>query len=561
MTEQKESLNFIEEIIEEDLRNGKHEGRIHTRFPPEPNGYLHIGHTKAIWVSFGLAEKYGGLTNLRFDDTNPTTEETEYVESIKRDIAWLGYSWDEREYFTSDYFQTLYDYAVDLIKKGLAFVDDSTAEEIAEQKGVVTKPGTDSPYKNRSIEDNLDLFERMKNGEFEDGSKVLRVKVDMTAPNMHMRDPVIYRIKKETHHRTGDDWCIYPMYDFAHGQSDSIEKITHSLCSLEFIHHRPLYDWFIEKLEIFPSRQIEFARMNVSYMITSKRRLLKLVQEGVVTGWDDPRMPTISGLRRRGYTPKSIREFCAATGLAKRDNMIEVELLESMLRSELNQTADRVHVILNPVPLHITNYPEGKVEMMVAQINPMDEDSPSREIPFSGRLLMERDDFLEEDPGKKYYRMAPGKNVRLKNGYILNCTGCTKDADGNITEVQATYYEDSRSGSDTSGVKAKGTLHWVSAEQAIEAEVRLYDRLFSDPTPMAHEGKDYMDFINPDSLKVVEKAYCEPYLMNAKQGDKFQFIRLGYFTPDYDSKPERLIFNRTVSLKDSWSKKQKNQKK
>jgi len=557
MSEHKESLNFIEEIIEEDLRNGKHEGRIHTRFPPEPNGYLHIGHTKAIWVSFGLAEKYGGITNLRFDDTNPTTEETEYVDNIKKDIAWLGYKWDEREYYTSDYFQTLYGYAVDLIKKDLAFVDDSTAEEIAQQKGVPTKPGTESPYKTRSIEENLRLFEGMKNGEFEDGSKVLRVKVDMSSPNMHMRDPVIYRIKKETHHRTGDDWCIYPMYDFAHGQSDSIEKITHSLCSLEFIHHRPLYNWFIEKLEIFPSRQIEFARMNVSYMITSKRKLLRLVEGGMVSGWNDPRMPTISGLRRRGYTPKSIRDFCAATGLAKRDNVIEIELLESILRSELNQDAQRVHVVLNPVPLVITNYPEGKVEMMVAKINPMDDDSPSREIPFSGRLLIERDDFMEVDPGKKYYRMAPGRNVRLKNGYILNCTGCTKDADGNITEVQATYYENSRSGSDTSGVKPKGTMHYVSEQHAIEAQVNLYDRLFTDPTPTSHEDKDYLEFVNTDSLKVVEKAYCEPYLSNAKQNDKFQFIRLGYFTPDYDSTSERLIFNRTVSLKDKWKKKSK----
>jgi len=557
MNEQKESLNFIEEFIEEDIRNGKHDGRIHTRFPPEPNGYLHIGHTKAIWVNFGLAEKYGGGTNLRFDDTNPTTEETEYVDNIKKDIAWLGYSWGEREYYTSDYFQQLYDFAVDLIKKGLAFVDDSTAEEISEQKGVVTKPGTDSPYKTRSVEENLDLFGRMKAGEFEDGAKVLRVKVDMSAPNMHMRDPVIYRIKKETHHRTGDDWCIYPMYDFAHGQSDSIEKITHSLCSLEFIHHRPLYNWFIEKLDIFPSRQIEFARMNVSYMITSKRKLLRLVEEGLVSGWDDPRMPTISGLRRRGFTPKSIRDFCAATGLAKRDNMIEIELLESILRGELNKTTDRVHVVLDPVPLVITNYPEGKVEMMVAQINPMDGNSPTREIPFSGRLLIEREDFQEVDPGKKYYRMAPGKNVRLKNGYILNCTGCTKDADGRITEIQATYYEDSKSGSDTSGVKPKGTMHYVSEAHAIGAEVRIYDRLFTDPDPTSHEGKDYLEFVNPNALKVIKKAYCEPFLANAKVGDKYQFIRMGYFTPDYDSSPEHLVFNRTVSLKDSWSKKKK----
>jgi len=557
MTEHKESLNFIEEIIEADLAAGKHDGRVLTRFPPEPNGYLHIGHTKAIWVNFGLAAKYGGQTNLRFDDTNPTTEETEYVDNIKKDIAWLGYSWGDREYYTSDYFQQLYDFAVDLIKQGVAFVDDSTAEEIALQKGYPNKPGKDSPFKTRSVEENLELFEGMKNGEFADGSRVLRAKLDMSSPNMHMRDPVLYRIKKETHHRTGDEWCIYPMYDFAHGQSDSIEKITHSLCSLEFIHHRPLYNWFIEKLDIFPSRQIEFARMNVSYMITSKRKLLRLVEEGLVTGWNDPRMPTISGLRRRGYTPSSIREFCAATGLARRDNVIEVELLESILRSQLNKTTQRVHVVLDPVPLVITNYPAGKTEMMVAAINPEDENSPTREIPFSGRLLIEREDFMEVDPGKKYYRMAPGKNVRLKNGYILNCTGCTKDADGKITEIQATYFENSRSGSDTSGVKAKGTLHYVSEQHAIHAEVRLYDRLFTDPTPTAHEGIDYLEFFNPESLKVVEKAYCEPFLANAKQEDKFQFIRLGYFTPDYRSTPVHLIFNRTVSLKESWSPKKK----
>ena len=558
MTEtKKEYKNFIEEIIEEDIANNKHGARIHTRFPPEPNGYLHIGHCKAIWISFGLAAKYGGKTNLRFDDTNPSKEKTEYVDSIKADIKWLGYDWEDREYYASDYFPQLYEFAKTLIKKGFAFVDDSTAEEIAIQKGRPDKPGTESPYRNRSIEENLELFEKMKNGEFEDGSKVLRAKIGTTSSNMHMRDPVIYRIKKETHHRTGDDWCIYPMYDFAHGQSDSIEEITHSLCSLEFKHHRPLYNWFIEKLEIFPSRQIEFARMNVAYMITSKRKLLKLVEEGLVTAWDDPRMPTLSGMRRRGFPPMALREFCAKTGVAKRDNVIEIELLESVVRNSLNKSTDRVHVVLDPLKVIISNYPEGEEEMLTAVNNPEDENSPSREIPFSREIYIEKSDFAEEAPNRKYFRMAPERNVRLKNAYILHCEGFKKNDAGEIEEVYCTYYKDSKSGSDTSGVKAKGTLHWVSAAHAINAKVRIYDRLFTDPTPTSHEDKDYLEFYNKDSLKVIEKAYLEPSLKSAKVGDQFQFMRMGYFILDRDTTEDQLVFNRTMSLKDTWSKKQK----
>ncbi len=553
----KEKLNFIEQIIEEDIANGKHEGRIHTRFPPEPNGYLHIGHAKAITVSFGIAEKYNGKANLRFDDTNPTTEDTEYVESIQKDINWLGYEWEGNALFTSDYFPQLHAFAVKLIQKGLAYVDDSTPEEIAEQKGVPTKPGTESPFRSRSIEENLDLFERMKNGEFEDGSRVLRAKIDMTSPNMHMRDPVLYRIKKEHHHRTGDDWCIYPMYDFAHGQSDSIENITHSLCSLEFRHHRPLYDWFIENLEIFPSRQIEFARMNVEYMITSKRRLLKLVNENYVAGWDDPRMPTISGMRRRGFPPKAIRDFCVSTGLTKRDNMIEMSKLEQFVRQELNATTSRVMAVLNPVKLVITNYPEGQVEQMSLVNNPEDENSGTREVPFSRELYIERDDFKTEPQGRKYYRLAPEKNVRLKGAYIIHCEDFITNDAGEVTEIHCTYYPDSKSGSDTSGVKAKGTLHWVSIPHAIEAKVNVYDRLFSDPTPMAHEGKDFLEFYNKESLQVIEKAYCEPSLANAQAGERFQFMRLGYFCADEQSTSDNLTFNRTVTLKDTWAKKNK----
>lgn len=552
MEDKKEPLNFIEEFIEEDIRNGKHAGRIHTRFPPEPNGYLHIGHCKAIWINFELAKKYGGKTNLRFDDTNPTTEDTEYVDSIKGDIHWLGYDWEGREYYASDYFGQLYEYALVLIRKGLAYVDDSTQEEIAAQKGTPSQPGTESPYRSRSIEENLDLFERMKNGEFPDGARVLRAKGDLSSPNMHMRDPILYRIKRDHHHRTGDDWLIYPMYDFAHGQSDSIEGITHSLCSLEFIHHRPLYDWFIEKLEIFPSRQIEFARMNVSYMITSKRRLLKLVNEGHVSGWDDPRMPTIAGMRRRGYPAEALREFCKRTGVAKRDNLIEIELLEHCVREVLNRDALRVMAVLDPVKLVITNYPAGQTELMEVENNPEAPETGSRQVPFSGELYIEREDFMEE-PSKKFFRLAPGQMVRLKSAYIIQCEDFVKDpATGQVTEIHCTYFPESRSGNDTSGLKAKGTLHWVSAAQAIDAEVRMYERLFTDPEPTSHEGKDFMEFVNPESLRVISHAQVEPGLRDAVPGQSYQFIRKGYFSADADSTPEKPVFNLTATLKDSW---------
>ena len=555
--ERKESLNFIEEIVEEDIRNGKHAGRVHTRFPPEPNGYLHIGHAKAIVVSYGIAERYGGIYNLRFDDTNPVTEDTEYVDAIKQDIRWLGYDWEDREYYASDYFPQLYEMAIDLIKKGLAYVDDSTPEEIARMKGTPTQAGEESPYRSRSVEENLDLFERMKNGEFEEGSRVLRARIDMSSPEMHMRDPVIYRIKFAHHHRTGDEWCIYPMYDFAHGQSDSLEEITHSLCSLEFRHHRPLYDWLIEKLEIFPSRQIEFARMNVAYMITSKRKLLQLVNEKYVSGWDDPRMPTLSGMRRRGYPPAAIRTFCNKAGVAKRENTIEYELLESCVREELNRSVPRVMAVLNPLKVVLTNYPEGKVEQMEVINNPEDPSMGSRTMPFSRELYIERTDFMENPPNKKYFRLAPDKDVRLKAGYIIHCDEVIKDEAGEITELRCSYYPDSRSGSDTSGIKVKGTIHWVSADHALEAEVRLYDRLFTDPSPGSHEGKDFKEFFNHDSLEILEKAYVEPALANAKPTEDFQFLRMGYFSVDQDSTPEKLVFNRTTTLRDTWAKVQK----
>ena len=551
----KEALNFIEQIITEDLENGKHEGRIHTRFPPEPNGYLHIGHAKAICINFELAKKFGGLTNLRFDDTNPTTEDTSYVESIKRDIKWLGFEW-ANELYASDYFETLYGYAVKLIEKGLAYVDDSSAAEIAEMKGVPTMPGVESPYRERSIAENLELFQGMRDGLFEDGAKVLRAKVDMTSPNMHMRDPVIYRIKRDHHHRTGDQWIIYPMYDFAHGQSDSIEHITHSLCSLEFRHHRPLYDWFIEQLEIFPSRQIEFARMNVEYMITSKRKLLKLVEEGLVSGWDDPRMPTISGMRRRGYPADAIRTFCDKAGVAKRENLIEYALLESCVRTSLNASSARVMGVLDPVKLVITNYPEGQEEILEAINNPEDETMGSRKIPFSRNLYIERDDFMEDAP-KKYFRMSPGRCVRLKNAFIVECQEAIKDAEGNITEIHCTYFKDSKSGQDTSGIKAKGTIHWVSIEHAIQAEVRNYDKLFTVPQPTKEEDRDFLEFFNPASLRSNAHAFVEPSLIEAENGTVFQFMRKGYYAVDETSNPDKLVFNRTCTLKDSWGKAKK----
>lgn len=548
------SLNFIEKFIEEDIANGKHGGKVHTRFPPEPNGYLHIGHAKAIVVNFEIAKKYGGKTNLRLDDTNPTTEETHFVENIKNDIKWLGYEWEGEEVYASDYFEQLYKYAVDLIKKGLAYVDDSSAEEIAEMKGTPTVPGKNSPYRERSVEENLRLFEGMRNEEFPDGSKVLRAKGDMASPNMHMRDSVMYRIKHEHHHRTGDEWCIYPMYDFAHGQSDSMEGITHSLCSIEFENHRPLYNWYIEKLGIFPSRQIEFARMNVSYMITSKRRLAKLVTDGFVTGWDDPRMPTLAGMRRRGIPAKAIRDFCDEAGVAKRTNVIEIEKLEFNTRSVLNKTTARAMAVLNPVKVIITNYPEDKVEYMETVNNPEDESMGSRKLPFSRELFIERDDFMI-DPPKKFFRLGPGRNVRLKSAYILHCEDYKANPEtGEVEEIYCTYYPDSRSGSDTSGVKAKGVIHFVSAAHAKEAEVRMYDRLFTDPTPDAHEGKDYLDFFNEDSLKTIN-ALIEPALAEVEPGRQLQFMRKGYFCVDTDSTAEKPIFNLTIGLRDSWKKK------
>lgn len=551
-TETNESLNFIEQIIVEDIANGKHAGTVHTRFPPEPNGFLHVGHCRAIVLNFDLGIKYGGKTNLRMDDTNPTTEKTDYVDNIKNDITWLGYEWDNNVLYTSDYFGQLFDFAMTLIKKGLAYVDDSTAEEISEQKGEPTKPGKNSPYRDRSIEENVKLFEGMRAGEFEDGSRVLRAKIDMSSPNMHMRDPVLYRIKHEHHHRTGNEWCIYPMYDFAHGQSDSVEGITHSLCSLEFRHHRPLYDWCIEKLEIFPSRQIEFARMNVSYMITSKRKLLKLVEENLVKGWDDARMPTIAGMRRRGYPAKAIREFCRGIGLTKRDNVIEVERLEHHVRQELNLLSTRVMAVLDPLKVVITNYPEDKVEMLSSVVNPEDPEGGTREMPFSREIYIEKSDFAKEAPNKKYFRMAPDRNVRLKNAYILHCEGFDEDpTTGEVTTVYCTYYPDSKSGSDTSGVKAKGTLHFVSIAQAVEAEVRLYDRLFTEPEPTAHEGVDYLEFFNKDSEEITT-ALVEPYLENPEAGHFYQFMRKGYFTADPDSKPGKPVFNQTVGLRSSY---------
>lgn len=552
MSETKRGLNFIEQIIEEHNEKGKYGGRVYTRFPPEPNGYLHIGHAKSICLNFGIAQQYGGQTNLRFDDTNPVAEDTEYVDAIREDVEWLGFEWNEERY-ASNYFQNLYDLAVQLIKKGKAYVDDSTAEEIAEMKGTPTKPGVESPYRNRSVEENLDLLERMKNGEFPDGARVLRAKIDMANPNMHLRDPLMYRIKNVEHHRTGDAWHIYPMYDYAHGISDSIEGITHSLCTLEFEVHRPLYDWFLEELDLYRPQQIEFARLNLSYTIMSKRRLKKLVEEGYVNGWDDPRMPTISALRRRGYTPASIRLFAEKVGIARRENVIDVGLLEFCARQDLNKVAPRVMAVLNPLKVTITNYPEGQTEEMEAINNPEDESAGSRKIPFSRELYIERTDFLENAP-RKYYRLSVGKTVRLKNAYIIECDEAIKDENGEIVELKCRYFENSRSGSDTSGVKVKGTIHWVSIPHAVEAEVRLYDRLFTDESPNGHKDKDFLEFLNPNSLEVVT-GYVEPHLKTVKAGDNLQFMRIGYFAVDKDTTDEKLVFNRTVTLRDNWKKK------
>jgi glutaminyl-tRNA synthetase len=546
------ALNFIEEIVENDLQAGKHQGRVHTRFPPEPNGYLHIGHAKSICLNFGLAQRYDGKTNLRFDDTNPVTEDAEYVESIKEDVRWLGFEW-ANELYASDYFDLLYAFALNLIKQGLAYVDDSSAEEIAAQKGTPTEPGVANQYRSRSIEENVQLFEDMKAGKYPDGAKVLRAKVDMASPNMHLRDPLMYRIRHAHHHRTSDKWCIYPMYDFAHGQSDAIEEITHSICTLEFIPHRPLYEWFIEKLEIFPSRQYEMARLNLTYTVMSKRKLLQLVNEGHVEDWDDPRMPTISGLRRRGYTPASIRDFCERIGVAKRENLIDVGLLEFCIREDLNKTAWRRMAVLDPIKLVITNYPEGQTETLHGENNPEVEGGEGgRDIPFSSELYIEREDFMEVPP-KKFFRLGVGLMVRLKNAYIVKCESFVKDEAGNVTEVHCTYIPESKSGHDTSGINVKGTIHWVSVPHAKTAEVRLYDRLFKSENPAAEEG-DFKDDLNPDSLQIIT-AYVENDLSTATPGKGYQFIRKGYFTLDKHSTADKLVFNRTVTLKDGWVKK------
>ncbi len=556
---QKKPLNFIEEIIEEDLRQNRHDGKVLTRFPPEPNGYLHIGHAKSICLNFGLANKYNGKCNLRFDDTNPEKEEEEYVESIKKDVHWLGFDWEDREFYTSDYFDQLYEWALLLIKKGLAYVDESSADEVASTRGTPTKPGEESPYRNRPPKENLDLLARMKEGEFPDGSKVLRAKIDMASPNMHMRDPVMYRIKHASHHRTGDTWCIYPMYDFAHGQSDFIEGITHSLCTLEFEVHRSLYDWFLDNIIDDPevqrkrTRQNEFARLNLNYTVMSKRILLQLVKEKHVKGWDDPRMPTICGLRRRGYTPESIRDFADRVGVAKRENVIDIGLLEHCLREDLNKRTQRVMGVLDPLKVVIENYPGGQSELLEAINNPEDESMGKREVPFSRVLYIERNDFMENPP-KKFFRLAPGREVRLRYAYFITCKEVVKNAEGKITELICTYDPASRGGNSPDGRKVKGTLHWVSADHAVKAEVRLYERLFNTADPYDHpEGESFLSNLNSDSLKITT-GYIEPEIKNAKPFEKFQFERLGYFCVDPDSREERTVVNRTVTLRDSWTK-------
>jgi len=550
-----ESQHFIEQAIEKDLAEGKNGGRIHTRFPPEPNGYLHIGHAKAICLDFGMAAKYGGKCNLRFDDTNPTKEDVEYVDSIKEDIRWLGFTWEDREFYASDYFGKLWEFAVSLIRRGLAYVDDQSAETISEQKGTTTQPGAESPFRNRSVEENLDLFYRMNEGEFEEGSRVLRAKIDMASPNMHMRDPIIYRILKTPHHRTGTQWKVYPMYDFAHGQSDYFEGITHSLCTLEFEVHRPLYDWFIDQLKTddYRPRQIEFNRLNLTYTVMSKRKLLELVKDGVVSGWDDPRMPTLCGLRRRGYTPESIRRFVDLIGYTKVEAINDVSLLEYAIREDLNKRAPRVFGVLRPLKVIITNCPDTLVEQMEIENNPEDETHGKRLVPFSREIFIEQDDFMENPP-HKFFRLAPGQEVRLKGAFIIKCTGVIKNDAGVITEVHCTYDPDTRSGGPQADRKVKGTLHWVSAAHALDAEVRLYDRLFSDEDPSGHKDIDPREFLNPDSLTVLTGCKVEPSLADVEPLDKFQFQRVGYFCADYDSRPGRLVFNRTVQLKDTWQK-------
>ena len=554
--EDKKSLNFIEQIVESDLKAGKNGGRLNTRFPPEPNGYLHIGHAKAICMDFGIAEKFGGTCNLRFDDTNPVKEDVEYVDSIMEDIHWLGFDWGDRLYYASDYFPKLWDLAIRLIKEGKAYVDEQSSEEIARQKGTPTQPGIESPYRNRSVEENLDLFERMNKGEFEEGRFVLRAKIDMASPNMHFRDPIMYRIIKHPHHRTGTKWNVYPMYDFAHGQSDYFEGVTHSICTLEFEVHRPLYEYFVKELadDSYCPRQIEFNRLNLTYTVMSKRKLLQLVKEGLVAGWDDPRMPTICGLRRRGYTPETIKNFIQKIGYTKYDGIISVSLLEHSIREDLNKTATRVSAVLNPVKLIITNYPENKVEYLETENNPEDPEAGTHQIPFTRVLYIERDDFMENPP-KKFFRLAPDQEVRLKSAYIIKCTGIKKDSDGNVEEIYCEYDPDTRSGMPGSMRKVKGTLHWVSAEYSSTAEVRLYDRLFNVENPAEEKDVDFRELLNPDSLKIVDNCRIEPYLAeNAKPGNRYQFQRTGYFCVDPDSTDGHLVFNRTVSLKDSWEK-------
>ena len=558
LNKENKNLNFVEQIVADDLAAGKNGGRLNTRFPPEPNGYLHIGHAKAICIDFGVAEKFGGTCNLRFDDTNPVKEDVEYVDSIKEDIHWLGFDWGDREYYASDYFPKLYDLALRLIREGKAYVDQQTSEEIAAQKGTPTVPGTPSPYRDRPVEENLDLFQRMNAGEFEEGSYVLRAKIDMASSNMHFRDPIMYRIIKHPHHRTGTRWNVYPMYDFAHGQSDYFEGVTHSICTLEFVPHRPLYDYFVRELadESYCPRQIEFNRLNLTYTVMSKRKLLQLVKEGLVAGWDDPRMPTISGMRRRGFTPRSIRNFIDRIGYTKYEALNDISLLEHAVREDLNAIATRGMAVINPVKLLIENYPEGKTEMMEMENNPEDPAAGTHSMPFSREIFIERDDFMENPP-KKFFRLAPDKEVRLKGAFIIKCTGVEKDADGNISLIRCEYDPDSRSGMPGSQRKVKGTLHWVSAAHAVDATVRLYDRLFAVENTSEYPDRDFREMLNPDSLKVVEGVKVEPFLAeNAVKGVKFQFQRIGYFTPDYDSTPDHLIFNRTMALKDSWVKEQ-----
>ncbi|HKK80961.1 MAG TPA: glutamine--tRNA ligase/YqeY domain fusion protein [Prolixibacteraceae bacterium] len=553
--------NFIHELVEKDISEGKNNGRVHTRFPPEPNGYLHIGHAKAICLDFGTAEKFGGKCNLRFDDTNPIKEDVEYVDSIKEDINWLGYDWEDRLYYASDFFDDLYEFAVKLIKEGKAYVDDQPSEIISEQRGTPQKPGIESPYRNRPVEESLDIFQRMKNGEFQNGEKVLRAKIDMSSPNMHMRDPLMYRISHATHHRTGDKWCIYPMYDFAHGQCDYLEGVTHSLCTLEFEIHRPLYNWFVDQMatDDYRPRQIEFSRLNLTYTMMSKRKLLQLVEDGYVKSWDDPRMPTLSGMRRRGFTPASIRNLIDKVGITKTEGMVDVALLEHAVREDLNKSAQRVMGVLDPLKVVITNYPEDKVEMVQAINNPEDESAGRRDVPFTRELYIEREDFME-DPPRKFFRLSPGKEVRLRYAYYITCNEIIKNDEGEVVELRCTYDPETKGGNSPDGRKVKGTLHWVSATESEKVEIRLYDRLFEVENPSANKDQDFRDFLNPNSLQVLDACFVEPFVKNGKPLDHFQFERKGYFNVDKDSTPDHIVINRTVTLRDNWAKKMNNKK-